>query len=351
MCLNRRKWHKEEHDDDVNAYVPSSGGRTVSRLPWMWSSFRCASSPISLGSEIRSLSLRLNWSKERKTETTNRKVEGQRWDKVTHAVVQGPVPPMSTHNLQLWQLLNVRRDGFKVVVAEIESTKSCCKSKQTNNKKIKRLLSSSHSSILQVLHVQNDSLCACVFTHWGKRSSQAGSSGSGCCRSDPKLPELAKNQTLWARCSDGSYWKKEEEKKRTNENKMDTYKYSKSKSALNCEQHLKKESHPRLRCFSFWRLLICVGSSSIWLLNMFRTSKFFNSEMFAGTTEGTIKQHKTNKKRGKINVTHIPKFPFAAVSSMGNAPETLLWLRTSWVMLDKVTVTSKQQFIISFQCI
>ncbi len=42
-------------------------------------------------------------------------------------------------------------------------------------------------------------------------------------------------------------------------------------------------TYPRLRCFSFCRLLIWVGSSSIWLLNMFRTSRFFSSEMLAGT--------------------------------------------------------------------
>lgn len=42
------------------ASLPSSGGRTVRRFPWMWSSFSWVSSPISLGSEIRSLSLRLS---------------------------------------------------------------------------------------------------------------------------------------------------------------------------------------------------------------------------------------------------------------------------------------------------
>lgn len=75
-------------------------------------------------------------------------------------------------------------------------------------------------------------------------------------------------------------------------NKTEAYRRWKLKvsTALNCKQRLKKESHPRLRCFSFWRLLIWVGSSSIWLLNMFRTSKFFNSEMFAGTTEDIKKQ-------------------------------------------------------------
>ena len=48
-----------------------------------------------------------------------------------------------------------------------------------------------------------------------------------------------------------------------------------------------QETHPRFRCLSFWRLLICVGSSSIWLLKKLSTSRFFSSAMFGGTAVET----------------------------------------------------------------
>lgn len=54
--------------------------------------------------------------------------------------------------------------------------------------------------------------------------------------------------------------------------------------------------YPRLRCFSFWRLLIWVGSSSIWLLNMLRTSRFFSSEMLGGTPGNTEKTRASKNK-------------------------------------------------------
>lgn len=58
-------------------------------------------------------------------------------------------------------------------------------------------------------YVNETNVCTCVSqrvsTYWGRRSFQAGSCGSGCCRWGPTLPELATNQILWARCSNGSY--------------------------------------------------------------------------------------------------------------------------------------------------
>jgi len=48
-----------------------------------------------------------------------------------------------------------------------------------------------------------------------------------------------------------------------------------------------QETHPRFRCLSFCRLLICVGSSSIWLLKKLSTSRFFSSAMFGGTAVET----------------------------------------------------------------
>lgn len=54
------------------------------------------------------------------------------------------------------------------------------------------------------------------------------------------------------------------------------------------------KTYPRFRCLSFCKLLICVGRSSIWLLNMLRTSKFFSSEILAGTA-GKHRQTKRNK--------------------------------------------------------
>lgn len=47
------------HTHTQNA--PSSGGSTVSLFPWICSSFSWTSSPISLGREIKSLSLRLSY--------------------------------------------------------------------------------------------------------------------------------------------------------------------------------------------------------------------------------------------------------------------------------------------------
>lgn len=41
--------------------IPNSGGRTVSLLPWMWSSLSRTRSPISLGNATRSFSRKHNW--------------------------------------------------------------------------------------------------------------------------------------------------------------------------------------------------------------------------------------------------------------------------------------------------
>lgn len=50
---------------------------------------------------------------------------------------------------------------------------------------------------------------------------------------------------------------------------------------------LLQNTHPRFRCLSFWRLLICVGSSSIWLLKKLSTSRFFSSAVLGGTATET----------------------------------------------------------------
>ena len=62
--------------------------------------------------------------------------------------------------------------------------------------------------------------------------------------------------------------------------------------------------HPRLRCLSFCRLLIWVGSSSIWLLNMLSTSRFFRSEMLAGTA-GSDGKGEMGKKRLEHDLTYV----------------------------------------------
>ncbi len=63
------------------------------------------------------------------------------------------------------------------------------------------------------------------------------------------------------------------------------------------KQETRHQTNPRLRCLSFCRLLIWVGSSSIWLLNMFKTSKFFRSAMFGGTA----KKRERERERVRVN--------------------------------------------------
>ena len=47
----------------INLSLPNSGGRTVSLFPWMRSSLKRVSSPISFGKDIRSFSRNTNWEK------------------------------------------------------------------------------------------------------------------------------------------------------------------------------------------------------------------------------------------------------------------------------------------------
>ena len=54
---------------------------------------------------------------------------------------------------------------------------------------------------------------------------------------------------------------------------------------------------------SFCRLLIWVGSSSIWLLNMFNTSRFFSSVMFGGTAaRERQRERERERKRDGVGV-------------------------------------------------
>lgn len=62
---HQQEAHLSNNDYDTNnkepsTILPSSGGSTVRRFPWIWSSLSWVSSPVSLGSDIRSLSLRLS---------------------------------------------------------------------------------------------------------------------------------------------------------------------------------------------------------------------------------------------------------------------------------------------------
>lgn len=103
------------------------------------------------------------------------------------------------------------------------------------------------------------------------------------------------------------------------------YLYKSSVKNYNKQEMAKTFSYPRFRCLSFWRLLIWVGSSSIWLLNMFSTSTFLRSAMFGGTA--------IREKNRESAKTMLKTQPWG--------PVNLIFIFTVWNHIPNINITNE----------